>query len=307
MNKIICLDPGHGGYDSGIIENGLIEKDMALITAKSCSDVLKYHGIDVIMTRDSDIHIDGIKRRETILNSNAEIFISFHYDKHDNMKEYSNKLYSNNTQLSSMINDENSIIIPFTRFDKLYLNIFDSSMPTLVVEGRMVDNNIDMNQVNVIPDLQLIGKQIAIKLLNYLNITVKPDVIKAFSNTILYSSADYGLNIRGSLDVNSPIIDIMEYSDYCTLLEIFGLWSKIQFKDKIGYVFSDYLLDYKPTIIREAKNILKIGLTFRDKNGAKTGTILYGEKVKVYEKLGDMYRVNYNGITGYVKSQYLRF
>ena len=54
--KKICIDPGHGGTDSGAVgQNGAKEKDIVLQISLKLRDALQRNGIDVVMTRDKDI------------------------------------------------------------------------------------------------------------------------------------------------------------------------------------------------------------------------------------------------------------
>lgn len=74
----ICLDPGHGGKDSGASGFKLNEKDVALQVAKELKKLLE-PDFGVIMTRDSDVYVDFIRERSSISNSaNSDIFISIH-------------------------------------------------------------------------------------------------------------------------------------------------------------------------------------------------------------------------------------
>ncbi|QSZ26921.1 N-acetylmuramoyl-L-alanine amidase [Aceticella autotrophica] len=83
--KIICIDPGHGGYDSGAVGNGLQEKDITLKLALKVRDLLK-NSCNVILTRDSDstswdsrdTYTDLQSRCDIANNANADYFISIH-------------------------------------------------------------------------------------------------------------------------------------------------------------------------------------------------------------------------------------
>ena len=76
----IVVDPGHGGKDPGAIgQGGLQEKDvvlaMGLMLSRKIRDEL---GIDVVMTRSSDIFIE-LQERTAIANQvGADLFVSIH-------------------------------------------------------------------------------------------------------------------------------------------------------------------------------------------------------------------------------------
>lgn len=50
--RIIVLDPGHGGYDPGIVQGGILEKDIVLDISFLVREMLKNAGAIVIMTRE---------------------------------------------------------------------------------------------------------------------------------------------------------------------------------------------------------------------------------------------------------------
>ena len=78
MNKLVCIDAGHGGYDSGAVGNGIKEKDVVLKVVKRIGRLLGDRGISIMYTRISDIYV-GLKERCQIANSlNADLFVSVH-------------------------------------------------------------------------------------------------------------------------------------------------------------------------------------------------------------------------------------
>jgi N-acetylmuramoyl-L-alanine amidase len=79
--KVIVIDPGHGGLDSGTIGvNGLMEKDLALAEGLRLAAVLRARGYSVFMTRDNDSFIP-LRQRVSIGRSHkADLFIALHAD-----------------------------------------------------------------------------------------------------------------------------------------------------------------------------------------------------------------------------------
>lgn len=79
--KIIMLDPGHGGADPGAIsKNGHYEKDLTLKMALETKKLLEKEGYKVVLTRDRDVFISLRGRIEKAHRSNADLFISIHAD-----------------------------------------------------------------------------------------------------------------------------------------------------------------------------------------------------------------------------------
>lgn len=76
----IVVDPGHGGHDPGAIgPSGLQEKDVVLAIGLKLRDLLRDElGLDVVMTRSTDVFIP-LEERTAIANKvNADLFVSIH-------------------------------------------------------------------------------------------------------------------------------------------------------------------------------------------------------------------------------------
>ncbi len=78
--KLIVIDPGHGGEDSGAIgPGGTAEKDITLSLAKKlAAKIEKKLQCRVLLTRTEDVFIPLAKRTEFANRHGADIFISIH-------------------------------------------------------------------------------------------------------------------------------------------------------------------------------------------------------------------------------------
>lgn len=85
----IAVDAGHGGQDLG--ESGTIsqpdgtvvtiyEKNLTLMFAEYLEDELTTHGVNVFMTRSSDVTVGINERYEMATEANVDAFISIHFD-----------------------------------------------------------------------------------------------------------------------------------------------------------------------------------------------------------------------------------
>lgn len=84
-NKIIMIDPGHGGSDNGATgAKGTIEKKLTLKTGQLVFNKLKDKGANVILTRSNDQHVSLSSRVSLSHYQNVDAFISIHYDSIDN-------------------------------------------------------------------------------------------------------------------------------------------------------------------------------------------------------------------------------
>lgn len=83
---ILCIDPGHGGYDPGAVGNGLKEKDLTLDICLKLKSLLEYNGITSILTREADYapgHLNNLNgelsaRVKIAEAAKADLFVSVH-------------------------------------------------------------------------------------------------------------------------------------------------------------------------------------------------------------------------------------
>ena len=80
-NKVIFLDPGHGGKDPGANYLGVKEKDLTLQVSQQLKERLENLGYKVIMSRSTDVYVDFVTKRSEMANeTNADMFISIHFN-----------------------------------------------------------------------------------------------------------------------------------------------------------------------------------------------------------------------------------
>ena len=76
---LVVLDPGHGGDDLGATGSmGLREKDAALALAKALAGQLTEAGMEVRLTRGTDVFIPLWERARLANEAGADLFISLH-------------------------------------------------------------------------------------------------------------------------------------------------------------------------------------------------------------------------------------
>ena len=86
MSKLVCVDAGHGGTDSGAVGNGIKEKDITLKVVKRVWELLKKWGFRVIYTRIADNYVNLEERCRIANNNNADLFVSVHINSSDNVQ-----------------------------------------------------------------------------------------------------------------------------------------------------------------------------------------------------------------------------
>lgn len=84
-DRVIVLDPGHGGADPGAIgPSGLQEKDVNLSVAQKTARLLRQEGAEVILTRTGDVRLGEVQREDLEArcrianNHQADLFVSLH-------------------------------------------------------------------------------------------------------------------------------------------------------------------------------------------------------------------------------------
>ena len=99
----ICLDPGHGGSDSGANAFGAKESDLALKIAQYCKEELAKYDVNVVMTRTTDTRLseeaamDLKNRVEVAKKAGASYFISIHINSALNSAAKGAEVYYPNT------------------------------------------------------------------------------------------------------------------------------------------------------------------------------------------------------------------
>ncbi|MFM2294481.1 MAG: hypothetical protein RLZZ350_894 [Verrucomicrobiota bacterium] len=78
--RIIALDPGHGGKDTGNRIYFQSEKTHTLLLAQEIRDLLKKSGIKVVFTRTGDDFVELTDRPDRAEKLGADLFVSLHYN-----------------------------------------------------------------------------------------------------------------------------------------------------------------------------------------------------------------------------------
>jgi N-acetylmuramoyl-L-alanine amidase len=89
----VVLDAGHGGSDTGIVKNGLIEKQLTLEIANRTATQLTDAGCHVALTRDGDFNSSFDERRTAANLMKRGVFVSLHFGASPNSKLNSTRIY----------------------------------------------------------------------------------------------------------------------------------------------------------------------------------------------------------------------
>jgi N-acetylmuramoyl-L-alanine amidase len=78
--RTICLDPGHGGKDTGNRVGWHYEKVYTLALAAELRDQLRKAGFNVILTRTKDAYVELPDRPALANQRGADLFVSLHFN-----------------------------------------------------------------------------------------------------------------------------------------------------------------------------------------------------------------------------------
>lgn len=170
-NKTIIVDAGHGGIDSGTLNDDktILEKDINLAITHKIRELLESSGAHVILTREDDSSLyveDGKKtirqkynenlknRKKIIEESNADMFISIHMNalvgkgasKYYGAQTFYPAGKEDSIKLSKYIQQELKRVVDKTNNrevkprDDLYL-LKDNDIPSVLIECGFLSND----------------------------------------------------------------------------------------------------------------------------------------------------------------------
>lgn len=157
--KVIVIDPGHGGKDSGSrSSSGTLEKDITLEVSKRLAAMLGQAGASVLLTRDCDMWLadpdaphkkrsDLTKRVDLANNNKADAFVSIHvnsfvYDQGQRgAQTFSQPGVEDSKLLSQCVQEELATMLGTKRKPKeIDYFIRHSKVPAIIVEIGFLSN-----------------------------------------------------------------------------------------------------------------------------------------------------------------------
>ncbi len=156
--KLIVVDPGHGGADTGAQAGGYSEKNIVLLIARKLRTDLEQAGARVVMTRDRDVTVPLASRPALANQIHADFYISIHNDccsvpnsasgttTYYHMQDASSRALANSVQQA--IAAVSGLPSRGARSDgMLYQHglevLRDSNMPAILIEVAYINNEHD--------------------------------------------------------------------------------------------------------------------------------------------------------------------
>lgn len=183
MEKIIFMDYGHGGSDSGACANGVVEKYANLTTGLSCSAELRKHGVKVVESRTSDIFVSLDARTNMANNCKADYFVSIHHNAGGGDRgEYIHSVFkgkglelaeSIGSELNAQLGQQKKVFSKEGQGNKDYYHVIrNTNMHAVIVEVCFLDNAQDVQLADTIEEQQRNGIVIAHGILKHLGIGI---------------------------------------------------------------------------------------------------------------------------------------
>ena len=174
--RLIVLDPGHGGSDTGAMHNGLVEKNLTLDISKRLRTLLIARGWLVKMTRDTDTDVfapndsahDELQARCDVANAaGARLFISVHINSFTSSGLDGTTTYYYKTDsygLADAVHARLSAALPTKddgiRKENFYV-IHHTTAPAILVETAFLSNPSDAQLLRSDAFLQKVATSIA--------------------------------------------------------------------------------------------------------------------------------------------------
>lgn len=134
----ICLDPGHGGNDSGAIGvNNVYEKNLTLKIAQYCKQELEKYNCHVVMTRTGDTNPSLEDRANFAKSQGAQYLISIHLNSAASGGAVGAEVYYPNTHWRPDISANGKNVAQAIQSQLVSLGLYDRG-----IKFRTIDTNI---------------------------------------------------------------------------------------------------------------------------------------------------------------------
>ncbi len=158
-DRIIVLDPGHGGRDPGSSAGGVSEKQIALDISKRVQKKLQNAGATVYLTRTGDTYPELSDRTQFATKMFAESFVSIHTNSFHNTSASGTEVWYNTSsnqngaeskQLAQLV--QNKIIQKVKTTDRKikdgpFYVIRNNQMPAILIELGFISNPSDREKM----------------------------------------------------------------------------------------------------------------------------------------------------------------
>lgn len=187
---VVVVDSGHGGRDSGkVSDSGVLEKDVNLQIALLLKEELSKQGIQVVMTRESDVGLyeetdsnkkssDMKARLELIESAGCDIAVSIHQNSYSDPKVKGAQCfyYTDSKEgkrlaeiiQSRLVSEVDPTNHRLAKGNDSYYLLKKSSVPMVIVECGFLSNPQETALLTTPEYQQLLAENIAMSVVSYL-------------------------------------------------------------------------------------------------------------------------------------------
>ncbi|WP_300903007.1 SH3 domain-containing protein [uncultured Clostridium sp.] len=260
----VFIDPGHGGYDNGAVQNGVLEDEINLQVSKKIEDKLKSKGVQVKMSRYDDTYLSLTERTVMSNNWGSDVFVSIHQNSATNssgngIETYYHPTRQDGKELASEI--QNDLIASTNASNRgvksaNYAVIRTSNMPSSLVECGFISNPTEANKLSSSSYQDKVAEGIVNGIMDYLqNNIVLNNGTGGSSNSGTNSGGSNSsstvtsgtvkvngaLNVRSGAGTSYSVIGSLNNGAKVEIVETNGTWYKIKYGSGYGYISKDYV------------------------------------------------------------------
>ena len=254
----VFIDPGHGGYDNGAVQNGVLEDEINLQISQKIEAKLKAKGVQVKMSRYDDTYLSLTDRTRMSNNWGSDIFVSIHQNSatSSSAKGIETYYYSTRQDSKELASEIQEDLIQSTngvnRGVKTanYAVIRTSSMSSSLVECGFISNPTEAKSLSSSSYQDKVAEGIVNGIMEYLesNVILNNSGGNANNNSGSTTTTQSGtvkvngaLNVRSGAGTSYSVIGSLNNGAKVEIVETSGSWYKIKYGSGYGYVSKDYV------------------------------------------------------------------
>ncbi len=316
----VFIDPGHGGYDNGAVQNGVLEDEINLQISQKIEAKLKAKGVQVEMSRYDDTYLSLTDRTKMANNLGSDIFVSIHQNSatSSSAKGIETYYYSSRQDSKELASEIQDDLIQSTNATNRgvktanYAVIKTASMASSLVECGFISNSTEAKNLSSSSYQDKVADGIVNGIMDYLENNVILNNAGSASNggnntptttqsgTVKVTGA---LNVRSGAGTGYSVIGSLSNGAKVEIVETSGSWYKIKYGSGYGYISKDYVTVSSSsnggstnnggnnTVTTTQSGIVKVTSGLNVRSGAGTGysvigSLSNGTNVEIVETSG---------------------
>ncbi|MGL6108093.1 N-acetylmuramoyl-L-alanine amidase [Romboutsia sp.] len=244
----VFIDAGHGGSDSGASGFGNYEDELNLQVAKRVQSKLVQKGIEVQMSRTTDVFL-SLSERANLANSyGADAFVSIHQNSASEASANGIETFHHTNKTSHKplsANIQTNAIKETGAKDRGVKNanfavLRETVMPSSLFESGFISNQVESANLANPAYQEKLANAIANGIEKYLkeNINLNPSDDKVIATGTVNTTS---LNVRSGYGTSNSVIGTLAKGAKVEILETQNGWHKIKYNTGYGYVSGSYI------------------------------------------------------------------